>query len=220
METMGNTEKQTGVSNLPFVSQIQPPVKSWYIPVKRCLDLVFGLILGIFALPIIAAFAVAVKLDSKGNAFYSQERVGYMGKLIKVTKLRSMRNDAERDSGAKWAEKDDPRVTRVGSFMRKTRIDELPQIWSVIKGDMSFIGPRPERPELTEKFCHENPGFEQRLRIMPGLSGYAQVHGGYEITPGKKAILDRYYIAHFSLKMDLLIIFETIRVVLTGDGAR
>lgn len=119
-----------------------------------------------------------------------------------------------------WAKKNDSRVTKVGGFMRKTRIDELPQLLSVIKGDMSLIGPRPERPEFTEEFSHEYPGFEQRLLIKPGLSGYAQVHGGYDIDPGQKAKLDRYYIAHVGLKMDAQIFKDTIKTVITGDGAR
>ena len=105
-------------------------------------------------------------------------------------------------------------------FRSKTRIDELPQLWNVIKGDMSMIGPRPERPELTEKFSKEVKDFEQRLRVLPGLSGYAQVHGGYDVTPEEKYKLDKYYMDNISLKEDLKIIFETIRVVLTGDGAR
>ena len=131
-----------------------------------------------------------------------------------------MYNDAEKQSGAVWASKNDARVTKVGKFIRKTRIDELPQLWNVIKGDMSMIGPRPERPELTEKFSKEIKDFEQRLRVLPGLSGYAQVHGGYDISPEEKYELDKYYIDHLSMKEDLQIIWDTIRVVLTGDGAR
>ncbi len=142
-----------------------------------------------------------------------------MGRHFTVTKLRSMYVDAEK-RGAQWAEKEDPRITRVGHFIRKTRIDELPQLVAVLKGEMSLIGPRPERPAFTEQFSHEYPGFEQRLRIKPGLSGYAQVHGGYDIDPGEKAKLDRYYIENFGPMMDLGIFFETIKTVFTGEGAR
>ena len=170
--------------------------------------------------PIVLLFGILVKLETPGSMFYSQERVGLMGKRFKVTKLRSMYMDAEKNSGAVWASKNDSRVTKVGKFIRKTRIDELPQLWNVIKGDMSMIGPRPERPELTEKFSKEVKDFEQRLRVLPGLSGYAQVHGGYDVTPEEKYKLDKYYMDNISLKEDLKIILETIRVVLTGDGAR
>lgn len=128
--------------------------------------------------------------------------------------------NAERKSGAVWARKHDARVTKIGRFMRKTRIDELPQLLNVINGEMSLIGPRPERPNLTEKFSHEVPGFEQRLVVKPGLSGYAQVHGGYDVTPAQKYAMDKHYIENFGFWEDFKIVFETLRVVITGDGAR
>ncbi|MEK1482572.1 sugar transferase, partial [Limosilactobacillus fermentum] len=137
-----------------------------------------------------------------------------------VIKLRSMRNDAEAKTGAVWAQKNDPRVTAVGRFMRKTRIDELPQFWNVLKGDMSMIGPRPERPELTEKFYKQWPEFPQRLRIIPGITGYAQVNGGYDISPEEKCHLDNYYIENYSFTFDVKIALETIKTMFTGDGAR
>lgn len=119
-----------------------------------------------------------------------------------------------------WAKKNDARVTKVGHFIRKTRIDELPQILNVLEGSMSFIGPRPERPVFTEQFVNEVPGFEKRLSIKPGLSGLAQIRGGYEATPGEKLIADVEYINNVSLKMDAMILVQTLRVVVTGDGAR
>lgn len=202
-----------------YRSKIGKQVHSVYIPVKDTFDFFIALILLVITSPIVLIAAIAIKVESPGPVFYRQERVGLMGKHIIVTKLRSMRNDAEKD-GAQWANKNDSRVTRIGRFMRKTRIDELPQLLGVVRGDMSLIGPRPERPNFTEQFSHEYPGFEQRLRIKPGLSGYAQVHGGYDINPGEKARLDCYYIDNFSFKMDAGVFIDTIKTVFTGEGAR
>lgn len=203
-----------------FTNKLIEPVKSKYLPLKRLFDIGFGILLFIPSSIIILFFMVLVRLETPGKCFYSQKRVGLMGKTIIVTKLRSMYSNAESKSGAVWAKKNDDRVTKVGHFMRKTRIDELPQLLSVIRGDMSLIGPRPERPEFTEKFSNEYPGFEQRLRVKPGLSGYAQVHGGYDIDPGEKAKLDQYYIKNIGLQIDLHVFFETIKTVITGEGAR
>lgn len=123
-------------------------------------------------------------------------------------------------NGAQWATKNDPRVTKVGAFIRKTRIDELPQLFNVLKGDMSLIGPRPERPMFTAQFNEEIPGFIDRLQVKPGITGWAQVNGGYDITPREKLELDRYYINNMSFWLDLKIILKTIKVCITGDGAR
>lgn len=218
---MGNQVSHTEtVNEYDFVTKLDQPFFSFYTLFKRLFDLIFSLILMIPASIIILVFMVLVKIETPGKCFYTQERVGLMGQTIKVTKLRSMYNDAEKKSGAMWAQKEDPRVTRVGHFMRKTRIDELPQLWSVVKGDMSLIGPRPERPVFTQQFSEDIEGFEQRLLVKPGLSGYAQVHGGYDDTPAQKLENDMYYIEHFSITTDLAIFFETLRVVVTGDGAR
>lgn len=192
---------------------------SLYLPVKRIFDILFSLILIVITFPIIIIAIVAIRIESEGPVFYRQTRVGLMDKRITIIKLRSMYIDAEKN-GAQWAEKGDPRITHVGRFIRKTRIDELPQLLNVLKGEMSLIGPRPERPMFTEKFSHEFPGFEQRLRIKPGLSGYAQIHGGYDINPGQKAKLDCYYINHVNFKMDAQIFISTIKIIVSGKGAR
>lgn len=151
--------------------------------------------------------------------FYMQERVGKDGRLFRVVKLRSMVNDAEKN-GAQWAEKDDPRVTRVGRFIRKTRIDELPQLINVLLGDMSIIGPRPERPKFVMEFNEQIPGFIERLCVKPGLTGWAQVNGGYDVKPAEKLALDLYYIENRSVKLDILIMIKTICVMFSGSGAR
>lgn len=193
---------------------------SMYLKFKRFLDIIVSLVLLIPSSILILIFGILVKLETPGKMFYSQERVGIMGKPIYITKLRSMFQDAEKKSGAMWAKKNDARVTKVGSFIRKTRIDELPQLFSVLKGDLSLIGPRPERPIFTEEFSKDIPGFEKRLQITPGLSGWAQVNGGYDALPAEKLVDDLYYIDHVNPWMDFKILWMTIKVVLTGHGAR
>ncbi|MBO0961034.1 exopolysaccharide biosynthesis polyprenyl glycosylphosphotransferase [Neobacillus sp. MM2021_6] len=190
-----------------------------YIYVKRALDIIFSVVGLLITLPIIIVFALLIKLETPGPALFFQERVGFNGNYFKVIKLRSMGIDAEK-SGAQWAQKDDPRVTRVGMFIRKTRVDELPQLWNVLVGDMSLVGPRPERPMFTAQFNREIPGFVERLRVKPGLTGWAQVNGGYDITPKHKLDLDRHYIKHMNFRLDFIIILKTINVCLTGNGAR
>lgn len=202
-----------------FQDGIGEEIKNGYLPLKGLFDFLFSSLIFFVTLPVVGIAIIAVKSTSKGPAFYKQIRVGLMGKRIVVTKLRSMYIDAE-VNGAQWAKKEDDRITAVGHFLRKTRIDELPQLLNVMKGEMSLIGPRPERPEFTEEFSHEYPGFEKRLRVKPGLSGYAQVHGGYEIDPGEKAKLDCFYIDHIGFKIDFLIFLDTVRTVVTGEGAR
>ncbi|WP_270324434.1 sugar transferase [Weissella confusa] len=203
-----------------FPAMIGKPVTDWKLCVKRIFDLTVGLIGTVLSLPIVLVFAILVKLTSKGPAFYKQERVGLMGKSFNIIKLRSMYQNAEARTGAIWAQKNDPRITPIGRFMRKTRVDELPQFWNVLKGDMSLVGPRPERPVLTEEFSRQFSDFPKRLRIIPGITGYAQINGGYDITPDEKCKLDNYYIDHYSLGFDFKIAFETIRIIFTGDGAR
>ncbi|QSB49335.1 exopolysaccharide biosynthesis polyprenyl glycosylphosphotransferase [Parageobacillus toebii] len=191
----------------------------YYPYVKRFLDILLSLLALPIAIPIILIFAVIIKLETPGPVFFLQERVGLHGKYFKVIKLRSMGVDAEKN-GAQWATKNDPRVTKVGAFIRKTRIDELPQLFNVLKGDMSLIGPRPERPMFTAQFNEEIPGFIDRLQVKPGITGWAQVNGGYDITPREKLELDRYYINNMSFWLDLKILLKTIKVCITGDGAR
>ena len=186
---------------------------------QRVLDIVLSVIGLLIGIPLMVIFGILIKVEDNGPITYKQERLGKGGKKFYIYKLRSMRTDAEK-FGAQWAEKDDPRITKVGKFIRKTRIDEIPQLFNILKGDMSIIGPRPERPSFTEEFNQEIPGFINRLAVKPGLTGWAQVNGGYEITPREKLIEDIYYIKNRSILLDLKILFKTVKVVLTGDGAR
>ena len=186
---------------------------------QRVLDIVLSVIGLLIGIPLMVIFGILIKVEDNGPITYKQERLGKGGKKFYIYKLRSMRTDAEK-FGAQWAEKDDPRITKVGKFIRKTRIDEIPQLFNILKGDMSIIGPRPERPSFTEEFNKEIPGFINRLAVKPGLTGWAQVNGGYEITPREKLIEDIYYIKNRSILLDLKILFKTVKVVLTGDGAR
>ncbi|MEH7440153.1 sugar transferase [Neobacillus drentensis] len=193
--------------------------KNYYFVFKRVFDILFSIFGLVITAPVILMFGIFIKLETPGPVFFIQERVGLNGKNFNVLKLRSMGIDAEKN-GAQWAEKNDPRVTKIGAFIRKTRIDELPQFINVIKGDMSLVGPRPERPIFTEQFNREIPGFIDRLAVKPGLTGWAQVNGGYEISPKDKLEYDRYYIKNLSITMDIIIILKTVKVCVTGNGAR
>lgn len=190
---------------------------------KRMFDIAASLILLIIALPLILLGAIAVKLDSKGPAFFRQTRVGLFGQPFQLVKLRSMRTDAEADGKAKWAEKDDPRVTSVGKWIRLLRIDELPQIWSVLKGDMSFVGPRPERPEFVADLEEKLVYYSERHMVKPGITGWAQINYPYGASlqdARAKLEYDLYYAKNYTPFLDILILLQTLRVVLWPEGAR
>ena len=189
---------------------------------KRLFDITASLLLLILATPVIALFAVLVKIDSKGPAFYRQPRVGLYGQLFDVIKLRSMRTDAEVD-GAQFAQENDPRVTRLGRFIRKVRIDELPQTWSVLKGEMSFVGPRPERPQFVAELEEQLPFYAERHMVKPGITGWAQINYPYGANledSRHKLEYDLYYAKNYTPFLDLLILLQTLRVVLWPEGAR
>ncbi|NVN91781.1 MAG: TIGR03013 family PEP-CTERM/XrtA system glycosyltransferase [Desulfuromonadales bacterium] len=188
---------------------------------KRTVDIALSTIGLIFTIPFYPLIAIAIKIDSPGPVFFSQQRVGNNEKLFVLLKFRTMRQDAESESGAKWAEKNDPRITKLGGFLRGSRIDELPQLINVLKGDMSFIGPRPERPEFVEKLKQIIPYYSKRHFISPGLTGWAQVRYPYGSTVEdavEKLRYDLYYTKNICPYLDTLIFFETIKVVLFGRG--
>ncbi|MGI4842915.1 MAG: TIGR03013 family XrtA/PEP-CTERM system glycosyltransferase [Janthinobacterium lividum] len=188
---------------------------------KRGFDLVCSTIILIMAFPLMLLAALAVKLEDRGPVFYSQERVGKDGKTFFVHKFRSMRVDAEKGGKPQWAAQNDPRVTRVGNFMRKTRIDELPQILNVFKGEMSFVGPRPERPYFVEQLIEVVPYYNVRHSIKPGVTGWAQVRYGYGSSAEdalQKLQYDLYYVKNNSLFLDVLVLIDTLKVVLFRSG--
>lgn len=175
------------------------------------------------ALPIMAITAVLVKLTSPGPVFFSQERVGLNNRVFKLYKFRSMRADAEKNTGAVWATRNDPRVTSIGKWLRKLRIDELPQLINVLKGEMSMVGPRPERPEFVDQLARQIPYYRQRLAVRPGVTGWAQINHKYGDTLEdtiRKVEYDLYYIKHIAFTLDIYIIFHTIKTMLLRRGAQ
>ena len=189
---------------------------------QRAGDILTSLGLLIFTLPLMLLVALVVRLDSPGPVLYRQERIGLGGVPFIVLKFRSMNANAEA-RGPAWAQARDPRVTRVGSFMRRTRIDELPQLINILRGEMSFIGPRPERPHFVEKLAEVIPFYRERARVKPGLTGWAQVNYPYgaSVEDAKaKLSYDLFYVHNRSLLLDLSILFATVRVILFQEGAR
>jgi exopolysaccharide biosynthesis polyprenyl glycosylphosphotransferase len=190
---------------------------------KRIFDLVMSVALLVCAAPLLAILAVLIKLDSEGPVFYVQERTGRGGKPYRVHKLRTMHKDAEKVSGPVWAAHGDPRVTRVGAFLRTMRLDEIPQVFAVLRGDMSFVGPRPERPFFVQQIKQQIPFFGLREAVKPGITGWAQIRYSYGSTiedAKSKLEYDLYYVEHRSLFLDLVICFHTAKIVLFGRGAR
>jgi len=190
---------------------------------KRGLDLVASAILMTLTAPFLALVAVAIKMDTPGPVIFSQERMGEYGKPFRLHKFRSMRQDAEKETGPVWAGAEDSRITRVGRFIRKCRLDELPQLWNVFRGEMSFVGPRPERGFFVRQLVKEIPYYNERLSVKPGVTGWAQIkypYGASEKDALEKLKYDLFYIKHMSLVMDLWIIFQTAKTVLLGRGAR
>lgn len=194
--------------------------KPFYSFVKRAFDIfVCSVALLVLALPMLI-IAIAIKISSPGPVFYAQERLGLNGKKIKVVKFRSMVADAEKN-GAKWSDGDsDDRITKIGALLRKTRLDELPQLWSCVTGEMSLIGPRPEREIFYDAFEEHVHGFRQRLKVKPGITGLAQVSGGYDLRPEEKIVYDIEYIKKRSLWLEIKILFKTVAIVLNHKGAK
>jgi len=197
---------------------------SWpNVLVKRMLDIGLSTILLLFSLPILFLAALAIRLESAGDILYRQERVGRHGKTFSIYKLRTMHAEAERGGAPQWARDGDPRITRVGRFLRQTRIDEIPQVFNVLRGDMSFIGPRPERPYFVDLLAAEIPFYQERHRMRPGITGWAQINHPYGASvedARMKLAYDLYYIKNYSIFVDLLVLLATVQVVLWHKGAR
>jgi exopolysaccharide biosynthesis polyprenyl glycosylphosphotransferase len=192
-----------------------------YRMIKRLTDVCLALVGLTLAAPIMLCVALVIKLDSPGPVLFKQVRVGRGGKPFQIVKFRSMRQDAEASTGAVWARSGDARITRTGRLLRKSRVDEIPQLWNILVGDMSFVGPRPERPEFDEQLEREIPFYRARRAVRPGLTGWAQVSYGYGNTlldALRKVEYDLYYIKHESLYLDLLILLRTVAVVLRLAG--
>jgi lipopolysaccharide/colanic/teichoic acid biosynthesis glycosyltransferase len=188
---------------------------------KRAVDIAVSAIGLLMTSPLLLLCAIAIRLDTPGSVFFAQERVGKGGKLFSVRKLRSMRDDAEAECGPVWTQTDDGRVTRVGKFLRKTRLDEVPQLWNVLRGEMSLVGPRPERPEFVESLSMRYPYFALRESFKPGVTGWAQIQKGYvnEVEEfEEKLALDIYYMKYRSTLMDLLILWKTAKTMLLMSG--
>lgn len=190
---------------------------------KRGLDLLVGSIFILLTLPLMLVVAILIRADSPGPVIFRQERVGREGRPFVLYKFRSMRQDAEAKSGPQWAAEADPRITRIGHFIRKSRIDEIPQVFNVLKGDMSFIGPRPERPFFVDDLASQIPYFNERHRVAPGITGWAQINYPYGASVAdarEKLAYDLYYIKNYSIMLDLLVLLETIQVVFWPKGVR
>lgn len=208
------------ISQVWFLENISQERKQSYETFKRLFDFVFGFILLVFSLPFWPLIAIIIKLESRGRTFYAQTRIGQGGKPFTMIKFRSMVKDAEKDGPKMTAEKD-ARITKFGNFLRKTRLDEIPQLWNIIKGDMSFVGPRAERPEFHQELKIHIPFYQERYLIKPGLSGWAQIKYGYGSSVEdnfEKVQYDLYYIKNRSFIFDLSVILKTINIILRGGG--
>jgi exopolysaccharide biosynthesis polyprenyl glycosylphosphotransferase len=191
--------------------------------IRRLLSTLVAALLLLVTLPILPFVILFIKLDSSGSVLYRQERVGRAGARFYCYKFRTMRRDAEADTGPTWADNNDPRITRIGRILRLSRLDEIPQLWCVLRGDMAFVGPRPERPEFVEWLSREIPYYPVRHAVRPGITGWAQVRYKYGNTledAREKLQYDLYYIKNGSLGLDLLIMLETIKIVTLGRGAQ
>ena len=215
---MARTEHMYG---LPLIEVLPEPMAAWEQSTKRLIDIIVSSFVLLLGLPVWLVIAVLIRLTSPGPAIYRQKRVGQHGRLFTMYKFRTMRADAELHTGPIWAQENDTRYTPIGRWLRKTRLDEIPQFWNVLKGDMSLVGPRPERPFFVEKLSEEIPLYSRRHRVKPGITGWAQVKWKYDTSledVRQKVKYDLFYIENVNLRMDMKILFRTIRTTLTGKG--
>lgn len=202
-----------------YIENAEPRRAPVFCFLKRLFDIFFAVFLGIILLPVGLIVALLIKCDSAGPVIYKQERLGKNGKPFLILKFRTMNTSSE-VGGPKWATSNDPRCTKIGRKLRKTRLDEIPQLWNIFKGEMSFVGPRPERQYFYDEFEKYIHGFSNRMAVTPGLTGLAQVMGGYDLLPEEKVVYDMEYIKKRSAWLDFKIILKTVRLVFTHEGAR
>ncbi|MFH1194510.1 MAG: sugar transferase [bacterium] len=220
-EIISGQARTSQIYGVPLIDVMPQLMPEWEKKLKRVMDILVSIILLLIASPALIITMIAIKLESKGPIIYKQERSGMNGKPFNVYKFRSMIQDAEKYSGPVWSQKNDPRITKAGRLIRKLRIDEFPQMMNVLKGEMSLVGPRPERPYFVEKLAQEIPLYKRRLKVRPGITGWAQVKHKYdESIEDVKAKLsyDLFYIENMSIRMDFKILFRTIFTVLLGKG--
>ena len=218
---IGGMAKTEHLYGLPLIEVLPEPMPAWEESTKRLIDFFASLVVIIIGLPVWLFIGVLIRLTSPGPAIYKQKRVGHKGKVFTMLKFRTMVKNAEAATGPVWASENDPRYTSIGSWLRKTRLDEIPQLWNVLKGEMSLVGPRPERPYFVEKLAREIPLYSRRYRVKPGITGWAQVTWHYDTSLDdvrQKVKYDLFYIANLSLRMDLKIMFLTIRTAFLGKG--
>lgn len=220
-EILSGQARTSQIYGMPLIDIMPELMPEWEKKLKRIMDIVISFIILVISMPVMFISMIAIKLDSEGPVFFKQKRSGVDGKEFTIIKFRSMFKDAEKHTGPIWSSKGDVRVTRVGRIIRILRIDEIPQLWNVLKGEMSLVGPRPERPFFVEKLSKEIPYYKRRLKVRPGITGWAQVKHKYDETVEDVKIKLRYdlfYIENMSLRMDFKIIMRTIFVVLFGQG--
>jgi len=208
------------VNGLPLVEVMAPPIYGVNAVIKRLIDILVSSVVLLLFSPLILLIIIFIKMESKGPVLFEQQRVGKDGRIFSLYKFRSMAKDAEKYTGPVMAKSDDKRITKLGSILRKTRFDEILQLINVLKGNMSLVGPRPERPFFVERFKREIPGYVQRLQVRPGITGLAQVHSTYDISARSKLRYDLLYVRNHSLFLDVEIIMRTIGVILRRKGAR
>ncbi|MDR0307234.1 MAG: sugar transferase [Chitinispirillales bacterium] len=222
MDVISGHQKTHQLFGVPLMVLLQDHMPGWEAQVKRIIDIAVSFLVLLLGAPVWLAVGGLIRLTSAGPAIYKQERVGRNGKNYTMYKFRSMYSDAESRSGPQWASENDPRITPIGRFIRKTRLDEIPQFINVLKGEMSLVGPRPERPFFVEQLKQEIPWYVRRIKMKPGITGWAQVKHKYDSSiedVKQKVLYDLYYFENMSLSLDLKILVRTILVVLTGKGA-